>query len=289
MTDIPVLPRHPREDYIDAPKAIAKRSSAEARGWAAGWPDACPAPSQRAQVSIPRPIDGRVFQVTVDARLAALVTDFLTMIQDVGNPLIGALEANTAGQKQGGVGSYVCRAIKGSHPPQPSNHSSATALDLWTRSNPMHYSLDRTPVPFVSTIHPSTVLIAAAGDIYWGGWYWDSRHDYVDAMHFEYMKRPEDVAASQAAMKAAYQRIKDALEPKPIPPEDPTVDEVKELQATLNALGTSPQLVVDGVYGPRTRAAVAGLPALVQGQVDAAEQAAKAETKDQAVEAVSNI
>ena len=46
--------------------------------------------------------------------------------------------------------------------------------------------------------------------------------------------------------------------PDPPPPEDPTVtpEQVKLLQTTLNKLGASPPLVVDGFYGPKTEAAL---------------------------------
>lgn len=284
----PVLPRRPRADYVNAPKAIARRTTAGRRGWFAGWPDKCTPGSSRTELAITRPQDGRVFRPEVDKRLAELFTLFLNASQEFGYPLIGAMEENANGRKQGGVSSFFCRAIKGSNPPQPSNHSSATALDLYSRSNVMLYA--ERPVPFVSTIHPHQVELAAAADIYWGGWYWDNDHNYVDAMHFEYMKRPADVAASLASLKAKRQEIHDRLNPPP-PPEDPDVtpQEVKELQMVINQRGHMPPLAVDGDYGPLTRAAVLNLNTLVDTQIEMAETAASAATKEDAITAVQAI
>jgi hypothetical protein len=55
--------------------------------------------------------------------------------------------------------------------------------------------------------------------------------------------------------------FKAAPAPEPLPPEPElqpvTIDEVKQLQQLLNTLGTTPALVVDGLFGPKTRAALA--------------------------------
>jgi D-alanyl-D-alanine carboxypeptidase/Putative peptidoglycan binding domain len=295
---LPVLPRRPRSEYVDVPTRIARRTSAGSRGWFAGWPDKCPPASARVRLAITRPSDGRVFNLTIDARLADLFGLWSRMQMDLGHELRGALEESANGSKQGGMGSFVCRAIKGSNPPAPSNHSTATAWDLFTRSNPqLGRSMDR-QVPFVSTIHPEVVELAAAADIYWGGWYWDTtRHRYVDAMHFEYMRRPSDVADSTKRLRDKYAEIEARHKPTPIPPgpdptppEEPvTPDEIKALQLALNAVGTHPPLTVDGVYGDLTDAAVKALPQTVSDQVDTAEATAKAETKQAAVDAVNGI
>lgn len=290
----PTMPRQKRAAYIDVPLEIRKRTSAGSRGWRKGWPDDCPAGADRARVSVQRPSDGKTFSVSVDARLEGLFTAFLTYIQKTGHELRTADELSANGKKQGGNGSFVCRAIKGSNPPAPSNHSTGTALDLWSRSNPqLGRSMDR-QVAFVSTIHPTAVRLAAAGLIYWGGWYWDTtRRKYVDAMHFEYMSTPANVERAIRQMRTEYQRISGEQEPLPPDPDQEgeamTDEQVRELQATLNAVGVDPPLVVDGVYGPKTEAAVEGLPATVDYQVDAAEAAAKAETKEAAIDAVEAI
>jgi hypothetical protein len=234
-----------------------------------------------------------VFRVSVDKRLGDLVGLLLGMIQEVGYPLIGASEENEKGGKQGGVGSYANRAIKEQGPDtKPSIHSSALALDLWSRSNPQRWG-DR--VAFSSTMHPLAVRLFAAADFYWGGWFWDiSNATYLDAMHIEYNLKPGDVAASTARLKAEYKAITGETEPgnPPTPPDpggDVTPEQIKVLQTQLNKVGTSPPLVVDGTYGPKTETAVIGLSALVEGQIDLAETSTKEDTKADAIEAVSGI
>lgn len=273
---VPFLPRVQPEAYPDP--AITRRSTAAARGWAKGWPDDCPGSAQLARVEVVRPMDGRTFRVTVDKRLADLVGLWLSAVQEFGHPLIGAKEIALSPQgkevKQGGVSSYNCRAIRGTS--SPSNHSSGTALDLWSRSNPMDWSDDHSPVPFKSTIHPSAVDLANAAMIYWGGHYWWSGHWYVDAMHFEFMGTPGDVADATASLEARIRQLAGQT-----PEGAPTVDEqaVRELQTSLNAaIGAG--LVVDGQYGPVTAQAVADLPAKVQLLTqDAIGDAATAESK----------
>ena len=217
--------------------------------------------------------DGKTFHPNVDKRLEGLFTEWLMASQEMGYPLIGAAERNGAGGKQGGIGGFSCRAIKGSNPPVASNHSSGTAIDVYTRSNPQRWS-ERGPVRFASTIHPHMVELAAAADIYWGGWYWDtSKGRYVDAMHAEYAMRPENVAESLARLRAKADEIRKRLAPQQ--PEEPDVDaeQVKELQRTLNRLGAAPQLVVDGVFGPLTEAAMRKTPERVEAQIAEAESA----------------
>ena len=192
----PTMPRRPRADYIDPPPEIANPTPAAARGWHSGWPDDCTPPAARRRIQVVRPSDGRVFQLAVDQRLGGLFGDFLDLAQADGRyELRGAQEVSDNGRAQGGNGSFVCRSIKGSDPPAPSNHSCATALDLWTRSNPQVRTGN-----FVSTIHPEVVELAAAALIYWGGWYYDADGTYVDAMHFEFMATPDDVSRAQAAV-----------------------------------------------------------------------------------------
>lgn len=203
---VPVLMRRPRSDYTSPPERIAHRTSAARRGWFAGWPDHCPTLAARQSAEVVRQQDGRVFRFSVDKRLTQLFAEWLTYSQELGYPLIGAREVNANGKKQGGTGSFSCRAIKGSNPPQPSNHSTGTAVDVYTRSNPQRWG---DALRFWSTIHPYMIELAAAADIYWGGWYWDtSQGTYMDAMHFEYMGRPEDVAESLARLRSTYEAIR---------------------------------------------------------------------------------
>ncbi|CAN5749237.1 hypothetical protein BH23CHL7_BH23CHL7_17170 [soil metagenome] len=58
---------------------------------------------------------------------------------------------------------------------------------------------------------------------------------------------------------AGFFKTAPAPEPSPTEPEvlPVTVDEIKQLQQLLNSLGATPVLVVDGLFGPKTRAALA--------------------------------
>lgn len=275
---LPVLPRHSRDEYVDPPDRIARRTSAKSRGWFAGWPDNCPPGTARATVALVRPetaaYAGRTFNLSFDKRLNALFDRWLNGAVSLGFIPMGAAEENAEGGKQGGIGSFVCRSIRGSD--QPSNHSSATAVDILTRSNPMLVSRDREPVPFRSTIPPVLVDLAAAGDIYWGGWYRDDTRWYSDPMHFEYMARPEDVQSSLDRLEARLRALKGST---PNGVEDVDAEAVRALQVALNN-AVDARLVVDGVYGPATARAVTDLPAKVQLITqDAIGDAATAEAK----------
>ncbi len=164
-----------------------------------------------------RPSDGHIFRFSIDTRLAGLFGDFLDLAQADGRyELRTPKELTATGLAQGGTSSFMCRAIKGSNPPVPSNHSSATAIDLWTRANPMVRG-----GRFVSTIHPEVVELAAAALIYWGGWYYDTDGTYVDAMHFEFMATPEDVAGARTALAAKADEIRHRHDPPPLAIADP--------------------------------------------------------------------
>lgn len=201
---LPTMPRHPRADYVNPPAEIANPTPAALRGWFAGWPDNCPGPVARTRIEVARPSDAAIFRFSVDTRLAPLFSAFVTLAQADGRfELRRPREQSDNGQRQGGNGSFFCRAIKGSNPPRPSNHSTATAIDVWTRSNPQVRD-----GRFVSTIHPEVVELAAAALIYWGGWYYDFDGTYVDAMHFEYMATPADVPRALAALQAKADEIR---------------------------------------------------------------------------------
>lgn len=290
---VPFLPRRPRTAYRD--RIPGRRSSGDARGWHKGWPEGMAAADMKAVIAI-RPQDGREFRVRVDKRLAELVAALLAAIQEVGYPLIGALEVATkpggGTVKQGGVGSYNNRPIKTNDGTEvASEHSRGLALDLWSRSNPQRWSSTGN-APFSSTWHPLAVRLAIAAGFEWGAHFWDLKpeHSYIDAMHIEYRWSPEDVANSIAQLKDEYRRIQDELKP-PAPPEDPDVTpkEIMELQAALNAAGTNPPLLVDGDYGPLTRAAVNALPGTVQAQVDIAELAMRNNARDAAAGAIDEL
>jgi hypothetical protein len=120
------------------------------------------------------------------------------------------LELSDNGVAQGGNGSFMCRSIRNSNPPAPSNHSTGTAIDLWTRSNPLARD-----GRFISTIHPEVVELAGAALIYWGGWYYDADGMFVDAMHFEFMATPGDVARARAALAEKAEEIRRRKNPVP--------------------------------------------------------------------------
>jgi len=205
----PTMPRRPRPDYIDPPAEIANPTPAAARGWHAGWPANCPGFAARSRTQTVRASDGHVFRLSVDTRLVVLFGEFLDLAQIDGRfEMRTAKELSDNGRMQGGNGSFMCRAIKGSNPPAPSNHSTGTAIDLWTRSNPQVRD-----GRFISTIHPEVIELAAAGLIYWGGWYYDAAGNYVDAMHFEYMATPDDVERARAALAEKAEEIRQRKNP----------------------------------------------------------------------------
>lgn len=265
-----------RSDYIDPPKALAAvRNGPTApsgkRGWPKGWPDNCPSRAVLVTPEIVRPSDGKVLGRPVHGEVALLYGEVFTyaMLLDPTWELRGAAEPS------GGQGGVACRAIKKSNPPAPSNHSSGTAWDCNTKSNGMRVGKNGATVKFVSTQSPILIELAAEAFLYWGGWYWDARHHktgkrfYTDAMHFEYMGRPEDVPAHRAALRALFEKKWRELHPDP-PQEDPDVDKAKVLAAqkayntVLDALGSpAPRLVEDGIWGQVTDTSYAGLGALV--------------------------
>jgi hypothetical protein len=139
-------------------------------------------------------------------------------------------------------------------------------------------------VPFVATIHPEVIEIAAAGLAYWGGWYWDEDGNYVDAMHLEFMARPRDVARAIRQMKAKYAEIK-------LRREEQDVDREKTLlvQRTLNAIGTYPPVAEDGLFGTATTTALVNAPALVARRIDEAEALLLIEVKTKAKAAIDAV
>lgn len=250
-TELPVLPYHGREAYVDRKPG---RHTNRPRGWLPGWPEGVPS-SQMAVVEAERPLDGRVFRVRVDKRLAEHVGLFLLMAQEVGLVLIGAEEVNVAGDKQGGISSYMNRPIKTSTGRVvPSEHSRAKAIDILTRSNPQRSTT--TPHRLRSTWHPLAVRLAVAGDFEHGIHFHDmTGGTYSDPMHVQYRLRPEDVPGSTERMVADYELIRAELEPE----EDVTPEQVKAVQRTINAAGRKPPLAVDGIFGPGTEAALRDL------------------------------
>jgi hypothetical protein len=153
--------------------------------------------------------------------------------------------------KAGQTWGYACRPIRGSR--TPSNHSWGLALDINAQTNPMSAT-------FRSDLPPGVVAMWWSCGFYWGGWY----RGRPDAMHFEYVGRPADVAGHLAIARKHLA----GSPPKPPasagfsgPPlrlRQPRMrgDRVASVQRRLNAKGASPKLATDGIWGPATDAAL---------------------------------
>jgi hypothetical protein len=246
---LPKLPRYPKSAYIGVPAHLRVRTSPSKRGWGPGWPECSTDRSNRGMARSVRARDGATFNRPVRKELVEHVSFLMQETQDIAAALGGDVpyEFRKAKETDGGVSSWVCRPIKNSNPPVASVHSYGAAIDIDSRSNPMSKR-------WMATNPPWMVELWAAGDFYWGGWFSNTAW-FFDAMHFEYNLRPSDVAGSLARARAAAKRIRTELGlNKPIPEDNVTTDQVKTLQATLNTLGA--KLLVDGIYGPLTDAAL---------------------------------
>lgn len=150
-----------RTDFGANPHAGAPRNVAN--GWTGVYPGGVPAHllgvARAAGVA-----------VTVQSALVPMVEALLTATERAGYDVL-------PGQTWG----YANRAIRGSS--TPSNHSRGKAVDINSATNPMQSSF-RTDIP------PRVVAMWEAC-----GWFWGGRYlNRPDAMHFEYLGRPSDVA-----------------------------------------------------------------------------------------------
>ena len=125
-------------------------------------------------------------------------------------------------------------------------------MDINSLANPM----GRT---FVSDLPPAMVTMWTQCRFFWGGYY----RGRPDAMHFEYMGRPGDVAADLATARrhlgavGAVAKVGSAGNGFSGPVLRLTHpftkgDRVRWVQERLNAKGASPRLTADGVWGPNT-------------------------------------
>lgn len=215
------------------------------RGWGPGWPD-CRRGGLISEISVSRPSDGHVFKARVRKELKDLVGFLLAAHMQID-------EIRRRDEPGGGLGSYSCRKIKRSDPAKPSWHSWGLALDIDSRGNPM---LNKGQA-FVSRQDPDVVdLWESAG--FKSGTRWDPS----DSMHFEYLFRPEDVAADLVRAQAAFLRLRSNGQAGIQATERPQLrqgdrgEHVETLQKRLNAHGADPQLAEDGVFGSRTAKAV---------------------------------
>jgi hypothetical protein len=239
-----------RTEYMKAPAGIAN-NSARAHGWGDGWP-ACLAKEKRPPLAEVSRAGVKIF---VRREIGPLVaTLFDATEQRFGYDI-----------KPGQTWGYGCRAVRGSKT-TPSNHSWGLAIDINAPSNPM----GRT---FRSDIPPGVVAMWWDCGFYWGGWY----RTRPDAMHFEYVHRPSDVAndlatatryaagggaaltvVARGAMVARGTAAAGAVLTRNLLLARPFLrgDDVSFVQQRLNAKGASPQLKVDGVWGRKTDAAL---------------------------------
>jgi hypothetical protein len=212
-------------DYPARPGGV-NTDAAKAHGWGDGWPHC-----QRSKiVAVER--GGVTFYVRRE--LSALIAELLQATEtryryDIKN-----------GQSWG----YACRPIEGTQ--TPSNHSWGLAVDINSLANPRKEH-------FTTNLPPDVVAMWWTCGFYWGGWYTDR----PDTMHFEYVHRPADVAGHLALAKQ-FRGAVGGFVPPSLKLTQPRTrgDRVKFLQQRLNAKGAHPALAVDGVFGPKTDAAL---------------------------------
>lgn len=167
-----------RSDYGPNPHEGASRNNAATRGWGPGWPDCQRSKQQRVEV-------GDV-AVLVRKEIASLIKTLMTVTEQRYRYPI----------KDGQTWGFACRAIRGTN--TASNHSWGLAVDINSLANPMQST-------FQSDIPPNVVRMWEACGFYWGGRY----PNRPDAMHFEYIGRPSDVARHTAKAKSYIQQTED--------------------------------------------------------------------------------
>lgn len=174
-------------DYGPNPHAGANNNSARTKGWGPGWPN-CQS-SKMAKAKAP---GGAVAQVRKE--IVALVETLFAITELEGYRL-----------KPAATGGFNCRPIAGTR--IASNHSWGLAIDLNWNDNP--YSLI-----FKSDIPPAVVNAWESSCFYWGGRYRIRK----DAMHFEFLGGPGDVAR---CLSSARKRLASIQGPAPVPTPTP--------------------------------------------------------------------
>lgn len=184
-----------RSDYGANLHEGANRNNAQQRGWGTGWPNC-----QRSKMTS---IVGGDVTVLVRREIASLVKTLMDITESRYGYEI----------KIGQTWGYACRPIRGTQ--TPSNHSWGLAVDINSLSNPMQST-------FKSDIPPAVVRMWEACGFYWGGRYMNR----PDAMHFEYIGRPSDVARHTAKAKSY------TTSSKPEGDDDMTKEQAETLEQT---------------------------------------------------------
>jgi hypothetical protein len=238
------MPFHSRSAYGPDPHAGANRNNAAQRGWGSGWPNC-----QKKQARVSK---------------AGVVVPVRREIAELVAVLFEATEKRFKYDiKSGQTWGFACRAIRGTN--VPSNHSWGLAVDINSLTNPMQST-------FKSDMPPAMVQMWEACGFYWGGRY----RNRPDAMHYEYIFRPTDVAKH---LTKARRYLSGTAKPSPKPTGKTTAkksgyetyrkgiasgsrtirqsaagDDVKELQRICNSWypSESPRLAVDGYFGSKT-------------------------------------
>lgn len=156
-------------DYGRNPHAGKARNNASARGWGNGWPNCA---WDRMKI-----VERAGVRVSVRQHLAPLVATLFSLTEKLGYDILAMGQGRC-----GGTWGMACRAIRGTN--VASNHSWGLAIDINAPCNPMGDT-------FISDIPPEVVYAWEACGFYWGGRYTGR----PDAMHFEYIGRPQDVKA----------------------------------------------------------------------------------------------
>lgn len=242
-----------RADYGPNPHEGANRNNAQSRGWGPGWPDC-----QRDRLV---KVSRAGVSVVVRREIAELVAVLFELSETLGYDICH-LGSSPPADSCCGTWGFSCRPIRGTR--VPSNHSWGLAVDVNAPCNPMSST-------FRSNLPPAVVAEWEKAGFYWGGRY----ANRPDAMHFEYIGGPADVAEDLARARAALAVARRAeppasrTEPRPAParwepyrrvaPATRRVsrwaagDDVKALQRVLSAwYPRLPRLAVDGYFGPST-------------------------------------
>lgn len=169
-------------------------SDASDRGWGAGWPDC-----QGGTIDSDFNVSGTRFPGGVRVELCELVS---RLVQECKNR---GYRFGVEGDPSYGCWGYNCRSISGSS--SPSNHSWGLAVDINAPSNP-----HKDP-PCVTDMPDWMPDLWTQYGFRWGGTY--SR---PDAMHYEYMGSPQDLARHTDQARAAGLGDGGAV---PVPPEPP--------------------------------------------------------------------